>query len=213
MVLQRLKDAAEKAKDELSGMNPDRHQPALHHGDRQRPLHFEATLTRAEFDRLTADLVEATCVTRRCSRIPDSTSIGEQGSAGRRLHAYPCRARKLSRSSSARSPSRVSTRTSAWQSVLPFGAACWQAKSRICCSWTLRPCRWVLKPWAACLPASSTVTRPSRSRRAVFSTAADGQTSVEIHVLQGEREMAQYNTTLGRFNLDGIMPAPRRAAD
>ncbi len=43
----------------------------------------------------------------------------------------------------------------------------------------------------------------------VFSTAADGQTSVEIHVLQGEREMAQYNTTLGRFNLDGIMPAPR----
>ena len=43
----------------------------------------------------------------------------------------------------------------------------------------------------------------------MFSTAADVQTSVEIHVLQGEREMAQYNTTLGRFNLDGIMPAPR----
>ena len=43
----------------------------------------------------------------------------------------------------------------------------------------------------------------------VFSTAADGQTSVDVHVLQGEREMAQYNTTLGRFSLDGIMPAPR----
>lgn len=43
----------------------------------------------------------------------------------------------------------------------------------------------------------------------IFSTAADGQTSVEVHVLQGEREMAQYNKTLGRFNLTGIAPAPR----
>ena len=167
--------------------------------------------------RLTADLVEATMGPMRQVLKDSGLNVNQvrQGSAGRRFHAYPCRAGSC----------QEVPRQGAFQGHQPgrvrgnrcchSGRRAGQAKSRICCFWTLRPCRWVLKPWAACLPRiiDRNTTIPVKKSQ-VFSTAADGQTSVEIHVLQGEREMAQYNTTLGRFNLDGIAArSPRRAAD
>ena len=72
------------------------------------------------------------------------------------------------------------------------------------------PCLWALKPWAACAPSliDRNTTIPVKKSQ-IFSTAADNQTSVEVNVLQGEREMAQYNKSLGKFHLDGIAPARR----
>ena len=105
---------------------------------------------------------------------------------------------------------KASTRTSAWPSALRFRAACLAAKSRTCCCWTSPRCLWALRRWAACSPRliDRNTTIPC-TKSQIFSTAADGQTSVEVHVLQGEREMAAGNKTLGRFQLTGIAPAPR----
>ena len=72
------------------------------------------------------------------------------------------------------------------------------------------PCPWALRPWAACAPSliERNTTIPVKKSQ-IFSTAADNQTSVEVNVLQGEREMAAANKSLGRFHLDGIAPARR----
>ena len=90
------------------------------------------------------------------------------------------------------------------------GAACSPARCRRCCCSTSRRCRSASRPRAACSPSSSRATR--RSRRAateIFSTAIDNQPFVNVHVLQGEREMAADNKSLARFELIGIPPAPR----
>lgn len=211
VAMQRLKEAAEKSKIELSATTTSEINIPFITADATGPKHMNITLTKAKFDELTADLVDRTLVCIRnamrdaglsasqinevllvggSSRIPAvqeavKKEMGKEPHKG--INPDECVAVGAARQAGVLGGEETGVLlldvTPLSLGIETLGGVCTKLIER------------------------NTTIPTSKSQ--VFSTAADGQTQVEIHVLQGEREMAQYNKTLGRFNLTGIAPAPR----
>ena len=162
MAMQRIKEAAEKAKIDLSGVTKAKISLPFITMANGAPKHLDMDLTRAKFDSLTEDLVQKTVIpTQQALKdagltVNDIAKVIMVGGSTR----IPAQCTMQSRSSRVKTPTRESTPTNALQSERQFRQACLQAKSKTCCSSTLRLCPSVSKPWAACSQNSSTATRP-----------------------------------------------------
>jgi len=211
MAMQRIKEAAEKAKIELSGVLQANINLPFITADATGPKHLDMTLTRAKFNELTADLVEMTVEpTKRAMedakvKPSDLKKVILVGGSTR-IQAVVDKVRELTGKEPFKgiNPDECVAIGAAIQAGVIGG----EVNDIVLLDVT--PLSLGIETLGGVFTKliERNTTIPAK-RSQVFSTAADGQTSVEIHVLQGEREMAAGNKTLGRFNLTGIPPAPR----
>ena len=211
MAMQRVKEAAEKAKIDLSGMtSTDINLPFIT-ADATGPKHYEATLTRAKFNELTGDLVEATMGPVR-QALADSglktSDIGKVLMVGgsSRIPAV----QEAVKNFIGKEPFKGINPDEcvALGAALQGGVLGGDVKGLLLLDVTPLSLGIETMGGVSTKVIDRNTTIPAKKSQ-IFSTAADGQTSVEVHVLQGEREFARDNKTLGVFHLDGIAPAPR----
>ncbi|MBC8546137.1 molecular chaperone DnaK [Clostridiaceae bacterium NSJ-31] len=211
MAMQRLKEAAEKAKIELSGMTTANINLPFITADATGPKHLDITLTRAKFNELTADLVERTMGPVRQALADSGLKIGEIDKVllvggSTRIPAV----QDAVKSFTGKDPFKGINPDEcvAIGASIQGGVLGGDVKGLLLLDVT--PLSLGLETLGGVFTKliDRNTTIPTKKSQ-IFSTAADGQTSVEIHVLQGEREMAADNKTLGNFRLDGIPAAPR----
>ena len=211
VAMQRLKEAAEKAKIELSGMTTTNVNLPYITADATGPKHMDITITRAKFNELTADLVERTLKPVRQAmsdaglKASDLDKVLLVGGSTR-IPAVQEAVKNLTGKEGFKgiNPDECVAVGAAIQGGVLTG----DVKDVVLLDVT--PLSLGIETMGGVFTRliDRNTTIPTRKSQ-IFSTAADGQTSVEVHVLQGEREMAAYNKTLGRFQLGGIAPAPR----
>ena len=211
VAMQRLKEAAEKAKIELSGVTSTNINLPYITADATGPKHLDLTLTRAKFDQLTAHLVEATSGPVKQAMSDAGLSASEIAKVllvggSSRIPAVQDMVKKLTGKEGFKgiNPDECVALGAALQGGVFTG----DVKGLLLLDVT--PLSLGIETMGGVMTKliERNTTIPTKKSQ-IFTTAADNQTSVEVHVLQGEREMAQYNKTLGRFNLDGIAPARR----